>query len=121
MRAYSGWFCFVLLLGGVTGFWAGKSEVAAQSLDNRSNRWLAGTVSYGQWQDAFVLFDTQTNRLVAYTLGGSKRLELVAVREITWDLRPVEYGKNEPTVKQMKDLFEESLKEGEGEKKDDRK
>lgn len=111
MRSYAGWFCFVLLLGVVLGFYAGKADVAAQSVDNKSTRWLAGTVSYGQWQDAFFLFDTQTHRLMAYTIGGSKRFELIAVREVSWDLKPVEYGRQAPTVKEMKELFQKSEKD----------
>ena len=106
MKPYAGWFCFVLLLGVVIGFAAGKNDVSAQSLDNKSTRWLAGTLSYGQWQDAFLLFDTQTNRLAAYTLSGSKKFELIAVREISWDLKPIEYGKQSPSVKDMKALYD---------------
>lgn len=125
MKSYAGWFCFVLLLGVVIGFAAGKSDVAAQSVDNKSTRWLAGTVSYGQWQDAFLLFDSQTHRLSAYTVTPTKKLELITVREVTWDLKPVMWGKQEPTVQEMKDAYEKSLKEtpekdgkiGDGEKK----
>ena len=111
MKQYAGWFCFVLLLGVVLGFWAGKADVAAQTIDNKSTRWLAGTIAYGQWQEAFILFDTQTNRVAAYSLGGSKRFELLAVREISWDLKPVEYGKQHPSVQEMKKLFEKSQRD----------
>ena len=111
MRQSAGWFCFVLLLGGLAGFTAGKGDVQAQSLDNKSTRWLAGVVTYGTSTDAFCLFDTQTNRLVAYTFGGNKRLELMAVREVTWDLKMVSWGKQEPTVQEIKDAFDKSEKE----------
>ena len=111
MRNAAGWFCFVLLLGAVAGFAAGKWDVQAQSLDNKSTRYLAGVVTYGQSQDAFCLFDTQTNRLVCYTIGGNKRLELMAVREASWDLKMVSWGKQEPTVQEVKDAFEKAEKE----------
>ena len=111
MKSYAGWSCFVLLLGAVAGFAAGKSDVQAQSVDNKSTRYLAGVVSYGQSQDAFCLFDTQTNRLSAYTFGGNKRLELMAVRECSWDLKMVSWGKQEPTVQEVKDAFEKAEKE----------
>ncbi len=111
MKNAAGWFCFVLLLGAVAGFAAGKGSVQAQSLDNKSSRYLAGVVTYGQAQDAFCLFDTQTNRLVAYTIGGNRRLELMAVRELSWDLKMVSWGKQEPTVQEVKDAFEKAEKE----------
>lgn len=111
MKNYAGWFCFVLLAGAWIGFAAGKSDVQAQSVDNKSTRYLAGVVSYGQAQDAFCLFDTQTNRLSAYTFGGNKKLELMAVRELSWDLKMVSWGKQEPTVLEVKDAFEKAEKE----------
>jgi hypothetical protein len=111
MRAYAGWFCFVLLLGAVAGFAAGKLDVQAQSVDNKSTRYLAGVVTYGTSQDAFCIFDTQTNRLSAYTFGGNKRLELMAVRELSWDMKMVSWGKQEPTVQEVKDAFEKADRE----------
>ncbi len=111
MRNAAGWFCFVLLLGAVAGFAAGKWDAAAQTIDNKSTRFLAGTLTYGQATEAFVLFDTQTNRLVAYTIGGNRRLEVLAVREVSWDFKPVEWGRQEPPVKEMRDAFERSEKE----------
>lgn len=111
MKSYAGWFCFVLLLGVVLGFSAGKSDVQAQSVDNKSTRYLAGVISYGQAQDAFCLFDTQTNRLSAYTIAGNKKLELMAVRELSWDLKMVSWGKQEPTVQEVKEAFEKAEKE----------
>jgi hypothetical protein len=111
MRNAAGWFCFVLLLGAVAGFAAGKRDATAQTIDNKSTRYLAGTLTYGQATEAFVLFDTQTNRLVAYTIGGNRRLEVLAVREISWDLKPIEWGRQEPTVKEMRDAWERSERE----------
>lgn len=111
MKNVAGWFCFVLLLGAVAGFAAGKWEVSAQSIDNKSSRYLAGVVTYGQATDAFVLFDTQTNRLIAYTIGGNRKLELMAVRETSWDMKMVSWGKQEPTVQEVKDAYEKAEKE----------
>jgi hypothetical protein len=111
MRQSAGWFCFVLLLGVVAGFSAGKFDAQAQSVDNKSTRWLAGVVTYGQSQDALCLFDTQTNRLLSYTFGGNKRLELMSVREVTWDLKMVSWGKQEPTVQEVRDASDKSEKE----------
>ena len=111
MRNASGWFCFVLLLGAVAGFAAGRSgEVVAQTVDNKSTRYLTGVVTYGQASDAMLLFDTQTNRMVAYTITGGKSLEVIAVREVSWDFKPVSWGKQEPSVQVMKDAFEKSEK-----------
>jgi len=118
MKNASGWFCFVLLLGAVAGFSAGRWDVQAQSVDNKSTRYLAGTISYGQGTDAFMLFDTQTNKLLAYTVGGNKRLELMAAREVTWDLKLSSWGKQEPTVQEVKDGFEKAEKEREKHEKD---
>ena len=111
MKNIAGWFCFVLLLGTVVGFAAGKWEAQAQTVDNKSTRYLTGVLTYGQATDAFMLFDTQTNRLIAYTVGGNKKLELMAVREVSWDMKMVSWGKQEPTVQEVKDAFEKAQKE----------
>lgn len=115
MRQYAGWFCFVLLLGAVIGFAAGKweSKAQAQTIDDKTTRYLAGTIAYGQALDAFVLFDSQTNRLVAYSITGNKKLEVIAVRDITYDLKAISFGKHEPTVQQMKDDFDKAEKDKE--------
>lgn len=112
MKNAAGWFCFVLLLGAVAGFSAGRNtgDVHAQSIDNKSTRYLAGTLSYGQSTDAFMIFDTQTNKLLAYTIGGNRKLELLAAREITWDLKLASWGKQEPTAQEVKDAFDKADK-----------
>ena len=112
MKNAAGWFCFVLLLGAVAGFSAGRGswDVHAQSLDNKSTRYVAGTMSYGQSTDAFMIFDTQTNKLLAYTIGGNRKLELIAAREITWDLKLASWGKQEPTAQEVKDAFDKADK-----------
>jgi len=112
MKNAAGWFCFVLLLGAVAGFSAGRNswDVHAQSIDNKSNRYLAGTLAYGQSTDAFMLFDTQTNKLLAYTIGGNRRLELLAAREVTWDLKLSSWGKQEPTAQEVKDAYDKAEK-----------
>jgi hypothetical protein len=112
MKNSAGWFCFVLLLGAVAGFSAGRGggSAQAQSIDNKSTRYLAGTMSYGQSTDAFMIFDTQTNKLLAYTVGGNRKLELMAAREITWDLRLASWGKQEPTAQEVKDAYDKAEK-----------
>ena len=85
--------------------------LTAQSVDNKSTRYLAGTISYGQSTDAFMLFDTQTNKLLAYTFSGNKKLELMAAREVTWDLKLASWGKQEPSVQEVKDGFDKAEKE----------
>ncbi|MBI2931702.1 MAG: hypothetical protein HYY16_08625 [Planctomycetes bacterium] len=112
MRAFSGWFAFVLLLGTVLGFAAGRFDHAAeaQSVDNKTTRWLGATVTYSQSQDAFVLFDSQTNRLMAYGIDGTKKLHLIAVREISYDLKLTSYGEQKPTVLDIKKAWEEEEK-----------
>lgn len=113
LKHASGWFCFVLLLGAVAGFSAGRGgwDAHAQSVDNKSTRYLAGTISYGQSTDAFMLFDTQTNKLLAYTITGNKKLELMSAREVTWDLKLSSWGKQEPTAQEVKDAFDKADKE----------
>lgn len=111
MRASSGWFAFVLLLGAVAGFAAGKFDrvAEAQTVDNKTTRWLAASVALAQSQDAFVLFDSQTNRLMAYTLGmGGRRLELIAVREISYDAKLAAFGEQKPTVVDIKKAWEDA-------------
>ena len=112
MKNAAGWFCFVLLLGAVAGFSAGRNtwDAHAQSIDNKSTRYLAGTMSYGQSTDAFMIFDTQTNKLLAYTIGGNRKLELLAAREVTWDLKLASWGKQEPTAQEVRDAFEKADK-----------
>lgn len=120
---YGGWLAFVLLLGAVLGFAAGKFDrtADAQAVDNKTTRWLAGAVTVGQSQDVFVLFDAQTNRLLVYGMAsGGKRLELVAVREISYDDRLVSYGEQRPEVKEVKKLWEE-FERAEREKKEEKK
>ena len=119
MKHYMGWFCFVLLLGGMIGFSAGRWNVAAQTVDNKTTRYLAGTVSYAPSTDAFILFDSQTNRLAAYGLTSGKQFQVLAVREVSWDLKAVTFGKQEPTVQEMRDAFEKSEKDKE--KKEEKK
>ena len=36
---------------------------------------------------------------------------MIAVREVSYDLRPVSHGKQEPTVQEMKDAWEKSERE----------
>jgi hypothetical protein len=112
MKNAAGWFCFVLLLGAVAGFSAGRNswDAHAQSIDNKSTRYLAGTLSYGQSTDAFMIFDTQTNKLLAYTIGGNRKLELLAAREVTWDLKLASWGKQEPTAQEVKDAYDKADK-----------
>ena len=113
MKPYSGWIAFTLLLGLTAGFGMGRFErdANAQAADNKTTRWLAGSVAIGGGQDAFALFDSQTNRLIFYTITGSKKLEVLAIREVSYDLRPVSHGKQEPTVQEMKDAWEKSERE----------
>ena len=120
MKPYTGWLAFAALFGVVAGFGAGRFErtAEAQSVDNKTTRWLASSVSMGGGQDAFLLFDSQTNRLVAYTVTPSKKLEVIAIREVSYDLRPVSWGKQEPTVQEMKDAWEKSEREKADREKD---
>ena len=120
MKTLSGWIAFVLLLGIVIGFAAGRGEsgqAMAQGVDNKTTRWLAGTVSYGQAQEAFVMFDAQTNRLVAYGITPMKELELIAVREVSYDIKLTQFGKQKPSAIQIKEEWEKYERE-EKEKKD---
>ena len=41
-------------------------------------------------------------------IGGSRKLELLAAREITWDLKLASWGKQEPTAQEVKDAFEKA-------------
>ena len=61
---------------------------------------------------------TQTNKLLAYTVGGNRKLELMAAREITWDLRLSSWGKQEPTAQEVKDAYDKAEKEREKHEKE---
>lgn len=113
MKGNAGWIAFALLLGAVIGMAASSwhRPAEAQGVDNKTTRWLAGTVSYGASMDAFLMFDAQTNRLMAYTVTPSKELELLAVREVSFDLKAVTFGKTRPSVQQMRDEWEKAEKE----------
>ncbi|MBI4565874.1 MAG: hypothetical protein HY716_14395 [Planctomycetes bacterium] len=113
MRATTGWIAFALLFGGVAGFATGKNGrlAEADTIDNKTTRWLAGTIGYAAGQDVFLLFDSQTNRLLAYTVSGAKELELLAVREVSYDLKPVTWGKQKPPVQELKEAWEKSERE----------
>ena len=113
MKPASGWIAFTLLLGAVVGFGAGRFDrtAEAQSIDNKTTRWIGGSMSIGGGIDAFVLFDSQTNRMAMYSIAGNKKLEVLAVREVSYDMRPVIFGKQEPTVQEMKEAWEKSERE----------
>ena len=112
MKAHSGWIAFALLLGIVAGFGAGRFERTADAqTDNKTTRWLATSIAIGGGQDALAMFDSQTNRLVFYSITGNKKLEVMAIREVSYDLRPVSHGKQEPTVQEMKEAWEKSERE----------
>lgn len=113
MKPASGWIAFTLLLGAVVGFGAGRFDrtAEAQSIDNKTTRWIGGSMSIGGGVDAFVLFDSQTNRMAMYSIAGNKKLEVLAVREVSYDMRPVIFGKQEPTVQEMKEAWEKSERE----------
>lgn len=113
MRTYAGWFACAALLGAAVGFSAGRSipTADAQTVDNRTTRWLAGTMTMAAGQDAFVLFDSQTNRLAAYTIGGARELELLAVREVSYDMKLVSFGKQKPPIQEIRDQWEKNEKE----------
>lgn len=56
-------------------------------------------------QEVLYLFDTESRRLAVYSVNASSRLTLVAVRDTTFDLKPQEFGKQEPSVADMKEAF----------------
>ena len=96
----------LIILTGLIGILVGivlsrtDSTLNAQTVDNKNSRWLAGTINTGGGTDAFVLFDSQTNRLLMYTLVG-KTLELVQVRDIGYDLKPRARGIQRPTIDEV--------------------
>ncbi len=56
-------------------------------------------------QEVLYLFDGETKKLAVYQVNASGRLTMLAMRDTTFDLKPQEYGKNEPSVKDLKDLW----------------
>ena len=112
MKTNSGWIAFTLLLGVVAGFGAGRFERMAEAqTDNKTTRWLAASVAIGGGTDALALFDSQTNRLIFYSISGNKKLDVLSIREVSYDLRPVSHGKQEPTVQEMKEAWERAERE----------
>jgi len=56
-------------------------------------------------QEVLYLFDTESRRLAVYNVNASNRLTLIAVRDTTYDLKPTEFGKQEPSVAELKEAF----------------
>ena len=110
----------LLLAGGAAvgaAFARGEPPAYAQSVDNKTTRWLTSTVEYGPNLQAMMLFDSQTNRLMAYAISPTKELEVLAIRDISFDLKAVSFGKQSPTVQKMKEDWEKSEKPKEKEEK----
>lgn len=113
MKLQAGGFALAALVGAAAALVAGAAgrSAEAQSVDNKTTRWLSTTVEFAQSQQAMLLFDSQTNRLMAYVVTPMKELELVAVREISYDLKAVTFGKQKPTVQHMKEDWERTERE----------
>lgn len=57
-------------------------------------------------QEVLYLYDGESHKLAVYKVDASNRMTLIAMRDTTFDLKPQEFGKNEPAVQEMKDLFD---------------
>ncbi len=57
-------------------------------------------------QEVLYVFDREAQRLAVYKIDASNRLTLVAARETTFDFKPREFGKQEPSVRELKDAWE---------------
>lgn len=114
MRKGLGGIAFALVLGLWIGTVAGRGTgtVQAQTVDNTTTRWLAASVGMGQGVDAFTLFDSQTQRLAVYRLDGDT-LRLLAVRDISYDIKPREFPdrKQFPPVLKMQEIYEKFLED----------
>ena len=69
-------------------------------------------------QEILYLYDVENHRLAAYQVNASNRLALLAMRDITYDLKPQEFGKTDPPVKELKDLWKKHEENKEGGKED---
>ena len=62
-------------------------------------------------QEVLYLFDGESRKLAVYQVNASGKLTMLAMRDTTFDLKPQEFGKNEPSVKELKDLWKEHQKQ----------
>ena len=56
-------------------------------------------------QEVLYLYDSESRRLAVYKVDASNRLALLAARDTTFDLKPQEYGKQDPSVKEMREAW----------------
>ncbi len=95
-----------ILLGLLVG--SGPDQVAEGQSANGTNGFLMTTgVLQGKGaSEAMYLFDTNDKKLAIYFMNNT-RLELIAVRDLTYDFIPQSYspksGRQEPSVKDMKE------------------
>lgn len=69
--------------------------------------WLMTKFLYNQNQEAIALFDKKSNKLLIYGLSTTKRLDLLQVREITSDSQLKNYGSQNPSTDEIKQLLKD--------------
>ena len=105
-----GWL--TLLLGVALGINAvlvatlvgGEDQKAEGQSANGTNGWLmtTGAVAGKGNAEALWVLDTTNRKLAVYFQNG-KTLELMSVRDLQYDYLPQSYGRQDPTVKAMKE------------------
>lgn len=60
-------------------------------------------------QEVLYLYDSESKHLAVYKVDASNRLALLAVRETLFDFKPQEYGKQDPPVKEMQEVWKKHL------------
>ncbi len=60
-------------------------------------------------QEVLYLYDAESKHLAVYKVDASNKLALLAVRETVYDLKPQEFGKQEPAVKEMREVYRKYL------------
>lgn len=70
-------------------------------------------------QEVLYLYEVGSHRLAAYQVNASNRLALLAMRDTTYDLKPQEFGKNDPSVQDLKDLWKKHQESKDKDKADE--
>lgn len=93
-------------------------RAASAATANSGNGVVAVTGLSSSNQEILYLYEVDSHRLAAYQVNASNRLALLAMRDITYDLKPQEFGKTDPPVEDLKDLWKKHEKDNKDKKPD---
>ena len=99
-------------LAGVAGGYAASyapGPALAQDRASGEDRWIVRTMTIQPSQDAWIVFDRDTERAAFYSFNGTN-LTLLAVREIKPDLATGSYGRQSPDPEEIRRKLNERTK-----------